>query len=273
MKTISVFWQSQTGNTYAIAGKSAEVFIKSGFDVKIHHIVSDEKPDFNSDLFIFAFPIFNFKPATTMRDFIKNIPYQKEKKKALGIMTYTGMPANAAHVLKGYLSKQNIELIDCFGTRCDETYIPLKKWIKKMLKYGKPDGKSFDEAEKFVKDTIASDFKRKKTGFNPFQLFHWMAVVSPDNATGKFLGNRLLNREKCTLCGNCYLLCPSGAIERKDKEIAYKKELCLGCCGCLNVCPTHAWSDSKFGTEFCFKGLYTNDLLSEVKSKIKKGGI
>ena len=51
---------------------------------------------------------------------------------------------------------------------------------------------------------------------------------------------RLL-REKCTGCGKCVRICPSGSWSMKGEDIEWKgMNLCFECGACFHVCPSNA---------------------------------
>jgi ferredoxin len=58
------------------------------------------------------------------------------------------------------------------------------------------------------------------------------------------------------LCGQCAALCPSGAITLEAGEIRFDEKRCVGCCGCLNICPENAWRSARLGPEYYNKGLH-----------------
>ena len=45
---------------------------------------------------------------------------------------------------------------------------------------------------------------------------------------------------KCTGCGACIEVCPTGAISLKDDKASINQELCTECGNCLNACPVDA---------------------------------
>ena len=51
----------------------------------------------------------------------------------------------------------------------------------------------------------------------------------------------VINHEKCTKCGQCYILCPEGVVQ-KDANDFYEIDLlyCKGCGICAKHCPVEA---------------------------------
>jgi len=72
----------------------------------------------------------------------------------------------------------------------------------------------------------------------------WVDIVS-NNLLTYDVGNwRYRNPEvdksKCSLCGQCYLYCPTGCIEDKDTYFEADLAFCKGCGICAKVCPSEA---------------------------------
>jgi len=50
------------------------------------------------------------------------------------------------------------------------------------------------------------------------------------------------NEERCTQCGACVTICPTGAFEldMATREIAFRNEKCIACGICITACPPRA---------------------------------
>ena len=50
------------------------------------------------------------------------------------------------------------------------------------------------------------------------------------------------NEEKCTSCGACTAICPTGALhlERPSMEVRFDSDNCIVCQLCLKICPLKA---------------------------------
>ncbi|HOB86238.1 MAG TPA: NIL domain-containing protein [Bacillota bacterium] len=50
------------------------------------------------------------------------------------------------------------------------------------------------------------------------------------------------NQERCTQCGACSVVCPSGALvlSRPDMTVRFEEEKCVVCELCLRACPARA---------------------------------
>ncbi|MFZ5632501.1 MAG: NIL domain-containing protein [Bacillota bacterium] len=50
------------------------------------------------------------------------------------------------------------------------------------------------------------------------------------------------DEEKCTMCGSCTAICPTGALymERPSMEVRFDSDNCVVCQLCLKICPVRA---------------------------------
>lgn len=50
------------------------------------------------------------------------------------------------------------------------------------------------------------------------------------------------DEEKCTMCGSCTAICPTGALymERPSMEVMFDGDSCVVCQLCLKICPVKA---------------------------------
>ncbi len=267
-KTISIFWYSQTGNSFLCCKEAAEYLTKNNYLVNICHISKVRPENFNAAIFIFVFPVYVWNLPYPVYLFLKKIPYQEERKKALSIITYASAEANTAYILKKNITKLNIDLVNYKYIRGQDSYIFLKKYWALFDRKDKPDDISFESLKNFLRENLDNNFKKKTIWFNPFNLFHWIGAL-PYRMHHKYcrllLGKRIFLKEDCNKCRTCYRLCSTQAITIRDNSLNYNKELCIGCCGCINVCPTLAWRSSWFGPEYYFEGNRSKSLLKKIK--------
>jgi len=54
--------------------------------------------------------------------------------------------------------------------------------------------------------------------------------------------NFIRNEERCTHCGACITICPSGAFEldSKTRRVSFDDEKCVACGLCIKACPPRA---------------------------------
>jgi len=54
--------------------------------------------------------------------------------------------------------------------------------------------------------------------------------------------NVIRNEERCTHCGACITVCPTGAFELEPltRQVSFQHEKCLACGLCIKACPPRA---------------------------------
>jgi formate hydrogenlyase subunit 6/NADH:ubiquinone oxidoreductase subunit I len=90
------------------------------------------------------------------------------------------------------------------------------------------------------------------------------SIIPPVETPEGFRGKIQYDKEKCIGCKLCIKVCPSGAIEYKEKEKKIKIYLarCVSCSQCNDICPVNCLS---MGSEFLLSDTdkYSKDLIVE----------
>ena len=107
---VTLFWYSQTGNSFSCAERAGDLLERSGYEVTSSYVLNPTDNSYDADLFLFVFPTMQFYVPSAMKRFIENMPRQSTNKKALAIITCAGAPANVPAILKRMLSGKNIDL-------------------------------------------------------------------------------------------------------------------------------------------------------------------
>jgi pyruvate ferredoxin oxidoreductase delta subunit len=87
---------------------------------------------------------------------------------------------------------------------------------------------------------------KKKPVKKPAMKFLPGAVIDePGNSmlhkTGSWRTERpIINKEKCTACGICWVVCPDGAPFKKGEKFDINYDYCKGCLICKRECPFKA---------------------------------
>jgi ferredoxin len=265
-KNATLFWYSQTGQSYTCGLKAAEVLTAEGWDVATVPLKHAGPRHFEAQALVFAFPVHNFQVPVTVKRLISAMAPLASARPAFAVITYAGAPANTVWLLRRLLAGKNIRLAGHLLVRCRDSYIPFVKWLPFLNDKSKPDASSFKSVEQFVREAVLNQKRMRRPFFNPLDPFHWIGAGSPANGPKWFLGRRIFKRELCVRCGTCAGLCPSGAITMAGGEIAYDDRRCLGCCGCLNVCPANAWVSSWFDPSVYNKGLHVRDMAAAMSA-------
>ena len=268
MKSAKIFWQSQSGNSYASVLAAKDALEENGWSVRLHHMLSDPPAAINENLVIFSFPVHNFKPAALTREFIKGISPAEKMVKALALVNCTGLMANVPYCLRKLLKEKNVDLAAAKKVRGAETYILLRKYMGFSKRQDTlPDKMILDSVRDFIRRKLDDGMKHETMLFNPLSVWHWLGRISPDNAPGKAFYGRSWIKEKCTLCGNCYTFCPSRSIKRDSDVLSCNEETCVGCCGCFNICPVSAWQLKNYEEKYFLKNKKTPELIKAVRGK------
>jgi pyruvate formate lyase activating enzyme len=72
----------------------------------------------------------------------------------------------------------------------------------------------------------------------------------------------LLDRRKCTLCGECREACPNGAVRLERGKAVFDRARCRGCGCCVSVCPNEARAISG-------KGMTVDEVMEEALKDVK----
>jgi ferredoxin/flavodoxin len=255
MKKITIYWYGQTGNSFFCAKVIESCAKRAGIEAELLPMNSSQMSCGTTDLIVLVFPVFNFKMPITVRDFIAKKLTATQNTPVYAIITMGGSVANTPFLLKHSLKKKNLFLRDWLLVRCDDSYIPLRKYFPFFQTHGRPDKTTATYLEKFWHEKILNGHSRLFAFFNPLSLFHWIGAISPDDAPKGFLGKRSWKKEACTYCDLCLTCCPTGAITEHQTDLICNETLCVGCCGCFNICPTNAWKLDRYGPEYYYKGL------------------
>ena len=73
----------------------------------------------------------------------------------------------------------------------------------------------------------------------------YITPIGPDGIfkinTGDWRTQRpIINKDKCTKCGVCFLYCPVFSIEKREGSFIIDYSYCKGCAICAHECPTNA---------------------------------
>ena len=105
---IAILYFSATGNTKYISELVQKGLKEAEAKCDIISITSKAKIDFSVyDLIGFASPVFAYKPALSLFDYINKLP-QQDDKLAFIILTYAGLPLGAFYLLRRQLQKKRL---------------------------------------------------------------------------------------------------------------------------------------------------------------------
>ena len=131
--------------------------------------------------------------------------------------------------LRDVVSKQGFQVVAAAAFIGEHSY----STPDRPIAAGRPDAEDLAIAEKFGRDVavklINNDLSMPSIdGNTPYRERVPLGGVAPET-----------DRDKCTLCGKCAAICPTGAIEVTD-SVATDAAACVMCCACVKVCAEDA---------------------------------
>lgn len=247
MKKIAFYYFTGTGNTLHAVNTAKSFFEKKGFEVGIYDAAkSSALSGKDSDMAVFAFPVYGFTAPALFADFCRKIADGNNKPAAVfsvnggsysdgkvkdGNSAYS--PFFIAKILKK--RKFKIQQIGSFSYPTNWTQVMNpqdKDSSEKMISLS-------DRAVIAFAENIASGKEiRPERGLISL-LFSLPVGFSYRIYLRRMLGKIYVADEKCNGCGLCAKSCPSGTILMKNGKPAWKSD-CQSCNRCINICPERA---------------------------------
>ena len=188
------------------------------------------KAEANS-LAIVGVPVYGGRVASLAVQRLQNI--SGENTPAVAVVLYGNREYEDALLeLSDILSEKGFQVIAAGAFIGEHSYSTSSKPIAE----GRPDVQDIEKAKKFGKDIMDKitnmstlpDTKLTLPGNSPYKDGVQPSPLKPD-----------VDTEKCTLCGTCVAVCPSGAITMED-TVSADGEKCIVCCACIKNCPESA---------------------------------
>lgn len=236
---VVIHYWSATGNT-AMAAEAAAAGLRAGGAVVrlVDMRTGDRDGIGEAGLWVVAAPVFDFRPALAVEDFVRSLG-ALEGVRVAALLTYGGFPGRAAWRLAGWLHGLGAEPWDWCGLRCEDSWPVLRRFAPCFCSRGEPsaDARSAFEAWwRAVPGRLAEGDRGRS----------WWRLPTPFTLLTPFYARGLVRRwfritvdlAACTQCGRCVDRCPTGRM-RID---GFPKPAgdCIGCYGCVNVCPEKA---------------------------------
>lgn len=256
---LGLYWYSATGNTLNLARAAVDVWTALGHSVTAFDMLNEKgetppSPD-SFDKVVFAFPVMIFRPPLVARRFAGNLPTARSPVPAHIMITSGGMGARSDSVFAEILEKKGLNVRSAVELVCEDSYIPFRKWFGSFNKKALPDEGTRKAAETFAREVATENLEKP---FAPLgglvrNFFAGIGKNAPEDAGRSFLGPRELQAERCTCCGLCARLCPTGAIVLDGGHPVVTEKSCVGCCACFNNCPTDAWRLGRFALKYHYR--------------------
>ncbi len=241
--SVLICWDSVTGNTTWAVEKLSQYLQEFNFNISSANVRENFHPDIVAhDIIIFAYPVFAFKPILTMMDCYEKLPPTGGKPCFL-FHTNGGGPVGSSHYFakklffKGYsvLGECSIKMKDSWTILRNDKFD--ERYPENLLELA--DQNIYEFASGLKHNFL--DFIHSKFDIQPIKrnwsLLNLLRVFYNKKLLGIFFPIRV-DLQKCTNCGKCEEACPTGRI--KIENFPKTKGLCIGCYGCINVCPENA---------------------------------
>ena len=220
---------SPTGTTRKVIMELAKnIDIKSvSFDLSIH---KDKKPTLNfrnTDIAVFAAPVYSGRIPNTYLEYFENL--KGNNTPAVIAVTYGCREYEDALLeLKTEVESRGFKVIAAAAFPVEHSLSrnigsrrPNKDDMKVIDEFGVKVNRLLKQEESF--DAIDV----KVPGNNPYRKYGTPSLTPKADV------------ELCTECGECAKVCPTGAIDpKKPKKLDKKK--CIGCLKCVRFCPQKA---------------------------------
>jgi len=131
--------------------------------------------------------------------------------------------------LRDVVSKQGFQVVAAAAFIGEHSY----STPERPIAAGRPNAEDLAIAEKFGRDVAAklqnNDLSTPQIdGNSPYRERVPLGGVAPET-----------NRDRCTLCGKCAEVCPTGVIEVSD-IVSTNAADCVMCCACVKICEVDA---------------------------------
>ena len=250
MKSLIIYF-SATGNTEFLCALVAKGIKNRGDTCDVVSVRNTDAKTLSLDgydIIGWAAPVFDWRPAIILKDFIGSVPQAKEKP-AFILATAGGLLGNFYFILARWLRRKGFIPIAHHSMFCEDAWLPLRpatesdKIKKYVWGYGQPKQEWVDDSLKFGEyiAPILEKYNRKELKIPSYRF-----ILTPSYPLSLFYNHWFLTRffkidvdlNKCTKCMVCVKQCPTGKM--RVESFPNQKGCCIGCYGCVNACPENA---------------------------------
>lgn len=262
VKTVTLAYFSGTGGTKAIVSCFETKFIKSGIhvnviDISCRNTYHEEKAP---DLLIIFSPVYAFRLATIMEQWVKNLP--KAQNIPAAVISVSG---------GGEVSPNTACRVHCKRLLVKKGYQPIyEKMFVMPSNYGSQaeyqlNLQLLNVIPFKVTQAITEILSGKISLTKPRALDHFFAFIGKSEHFGaKIFGLSIHASKECTQCGLCARKCPSNNIKIQNGLPKFGSN-CMWCLKCIYDCPHHAL----YPGVFKFSVLKDGYNLTEMSEKAK----
>ena len=224
-----IFYFTGTGNSYAAALQLSLRLHEEA--VSIAECMKSGKTAFapkEGETATFVFPVYYGGLPSIVRDFIAALSFEPMPAYVCGVLTYGGIPADAAGMLEKDLAAKGIALDAAFLVKMPANYAVLYEPTKEEAQ-----GPLLEAAAEEMEHICEKIGKRESVPVeSPRRMRAATSVMyrlyDKARRTAPFHTN-----DKCVHCGICAGRCPVGAIEMIDGTPTWVKDRCVFCMSCV----------------------------------------
>ncbi|MHA1212361.1 MAG: EFR1 family ferrodoxin [Candidatus Heimdallarchaeota archaeon] len=251
---VAILYFSGTGVTAEFAKEIAKGFEKAEHKVELVRLKKGKQFDFSTyDIIGIGAPAYAFRAPRLTTRLLRKIDFKK--KPFFVFCTSGGMSGNALWNLYIAVKKTTgycLGFTEGFGTTNLRSWMPLleskeKLWGLNDYDYTRAQNLAAKVLNR-LESLVSNPPKRKIRNWSPkmsISTLLWSALFTWRWMMAATVGLKRVNKDKCTQCGLCATqICPSGAITMTiDDYPKFNEFTCVGCNGCVNLCPEDAiWS-------------------------------
>ena len=242
-KSLIVYF-SQGGTTARVAEHIANGLRTAEFQVDLCNMKDERPPDLGGyDLFGIGLPVYYFRPPFNVTDYVSGLPDLNGLPAFVFVLhgTYRGDAGNAIRHALARRGAREVGYFHCRGA--DYALIYLKKGY--LFSPDHPTAEELAQSEAFGREVAAhaagQPYARPEDDQPPSMVYRLERFL-----TNRWLARQVYSRlfrvdaKKCTACGLCTKLCPTGNItEDKGGHPVWGRN-CLLCLTCEMKCPQDA---------------------------------
>ncbi|MFW9923978.1 MAG: EFR1 family ferrodoxin [Candidatus Thorarchaeota archaeon] len=201
-------------------------------------------------------PAYSFRAPRLTTKFLKKINFQK--KPFFIFCTSGGMPGNTLWNLFRAVKKTGgycLGYLEGVGTTNLRSWMPEKSCYNTTLiginSYYSNQAQIFVQIiiERYNSIIRLNDRKQRREWLPKVNILTilWSLLFTWPWQMALYVGWKKVDKNKCNHCGLCESkICPSGAIKlNKNKLPKFNELICVGCSGCVNLCPVDAiWTNN-----------------------------
>ena len=248
---VALLYFTGTGCTGKFATEIKKGFDQLGFSVDLLRIKQGVKVNpSNYEIVGVGAPAYSFRAPRLVTNFLRRANF--ENKPYFVFCTSGGMPGNTLWNLYKAISKTSK---NCLGYTDASGITNLRSWMPSISEskpyLGGLSNYDLSYTSEFAREIIKRlDIKQKdksKQSRNWIPPFIFGTIVWSLLFTWRWqmlltVGIKRVDKSKCTSCQLCATkICPSSAISmNKNNRPRFNEFLCVGCNGCVNLCPEDA---------------------------------